>query len=281
MSKLLRSNLSRLKKYSIFWIALAVVLVWAALCMVNYGRTAAHFINEGYSNYRYIDTHYFNLCPFLGIFTAIVISLFLGTEYSDGTIRNKLIVGHTRTAIYIANLITCFVISVAVTAALFIGGLAGLFMPALDGWQMSVGWILIYILMCLLYSAVLAAIFTLIAMLSPNKAGTVVITLVTFLALLICASSIYNMLSEEELISGMVITEKGMEISEPHPNPQYVGGMARQVLSAILNILPTGPAIYIANLEITEPIFPSISAVLLTVVVTVIGLAVFRKKDLK
>ena len=32
---------------------------------------------------------------------------FIGTEYSDGTIRNKIVVGHSRSTIYLANLLTC------------------------------------------------------------------------------------------------------------------------------------------------------------------------------
>ena len=42
----------------------------------------------------------------IGVLSAIFCSLFLGVEYGDGTMRNKIIAGHKRTDIYLSNLIT-------------------------------------------------------------------------------------------------------------------------------------------------------------------------------
>ncbi len=46
-----------------------------------------------------------------GIYTlfiaAVFVGVFVGTEYSDGTIRNKIITGHSRCRIYLANTLVC------------------------------------------------------------------------------------------------------------------------------------------------------------------------------
>ncbi len=44
-----------------------------------------------------------------GIMLSIFIGLFIGTEYSSGTIRNKVIAGNSRAAIYLSNFIVCTV----------------------------------------------------------------------------------------------------------------------------------------------------------------------------
>ena len=46
---------------------------------------------------------------FFCLILAAGISLIVGAEYSDGTIRNKLIIGKTKAQIYFANLIASIV----------------------------------------------------------------------------------------------------------------------------------------------------------------------------
>lgn len=43
----------------------------------------------------------------IGICTAVFVSLFIGAEYSNATIFNKIIFGHSRTAVYLTYLLTC------------------------------------------------------------------------------------------------------------------------------------------------------------------------------
>ncbi len=47
-----------------------------------------------------------------GICTAAFVALFVGTEYSNATVFNKIIFGHSRTAVYFTYLLTCLFASV-------------------------------------------------------------------------------------------------------------------------------------------------------------------------
>lgn len=279
MNKLFSANLSRLTKSKLFWLELFIVLFVSVTFMLNNVRQAADMQKSGYQELNYIDTCYFNLAPILGIFFAVFISMFLGTEYSDGTIRNKIIIGHTRTNIYLANLLICIVAFFAFTAVWLIGGLVGL--PFFPKWQMSCSWVFLYILISLLFSVALSAIFTFIGMLSSGKAATAIISLLLILGMLVFASVIYNALMEPEMSSGAVFTSQGIQMSEPEPNPYYIKGIQRTVYELLLTILPTGQGILMANLEITRPILQIVSSILITLVVTILGIMIFRKKDLK
>lgn len=98
MFKLLSANLSRLKKEKVFW---AVILFMFGLGLF--------FVLSSYNEtFRYnssisLDKKLFEYSLVIGCCTAVFCSIFTGTEYSNGTIRNKLIVGHTRSAVYLAN----------------------------------------------------------------------------------------------------------------------------------------------------------------------------------
>ena len=47
-------------------------------------------------------------------------SFFIGQEYSDGTIHNKIISGKKRTDIYLANFVTCTLVSVILCCGFFL-----------------------------------------------------------------------------------------------------------------------------------------------------------------
>lgn len=279
MFNLLRANLTRLKKDKVFWAALLVMLAYSVIAALNNGRQAVQMMKSGYQDCEFLDKLYFSLAPMVGIFFAVVISLYLGKEYGDGTLRNKVIVGHTRMEIYTANLLTSFLTAASFVVVWFIGGLAG--RVYLKEWQMSPSWTVLYIVMILLLNFVLAAIFTMIGMLATNKAATAVLTILLFLFLVVGASMLYNKLSQPETINGLEMTAEGMQWGEPQDNPSYVDGTKRVLYEKILRLLPTGQAILITNQEITEAVFPIVSSAVLLLLLSGGGIILFKKKDLK
>ncbi len=276
MNKLLRADFSRLIKNKFLGLCTSAVFLTAVINILNFYRQTKTVSEITHSA---LESHYFELLPMLGIFSAIVISLFFGTEYSDGTMRNKIIVGSTRTNIYLSTFVTSAAVSTAITFAWFIGGLIGI--PLLGAWKMPLSDVLLYILAGVLSSIALSAIFTLISINCSRKAESAVIAILSALILMILGSTIYNMLQEPETVSEMVMTLNGIEQTEPHPNPNYIGGTLRSVLTAILHIIPTGQQILTANLELNQPFLCICYSIGLTIIVTVCGAIVYRKKDLK
>ena len=100
MGDLLASGFHKLLKSQVFQGSLIFCLEFPVF---------EYFIMRYMENINSMD-YFLNLDFVLfGIISAVFISIFIGTEYSDGTIRNKLIAGHSRTAIYISNLLICIV----------------------------------------------------------------------------------------------------------------------------------------------------------------------------
>ncbi|MCM1365288.1 MAG: ABC transporter permease [Faecalibacterium sp.] len=277
MSKLLSSNLSRLFKNKVFWLMMSAVLIVSVVSMLNYVRNVADI--EAVGGWATLESTYFELVPVFGIFTAVVISLFFGTEYSDGAMRNKIIIGHTRFNVYLSAVITSTVISTLLMFAYFIGGLVGI--PGVGIWKIPISQVFLYMLISILLNISLSSIFVLISMNCFNKAASAVATILLAFVLMILGSMIYNALQEPEMTSEMILTENGIETTDPHLNPNYIGGKLRIILDSLLKLLPTGQAILISNTELPHPLMCIAYSIILTVAVTVCGLLLFRKKDLK
>ena len=101
MSRLFVSTFFRMLKKIVFWILLICMFVYGVYSASN----AASEANGGFA----LDGCFLDFAPFMGLVAAILTSMFIGSEYSDGTIRNKLVVGHSRMRIYLANFIVCSV----------------------------------------------------------------------------------------------------------------------------------------------------------------------------
>ena len=276
MRKLLSANFSRLRKDKLFWLCMGAMLIYSVVYMLGGCRQATIDMTE----YNYgIDEYYFHFGLSIGVFCALFCSMFFGTEYSDGTIRNKIVVGHTRINIYISNLITAFTATLLMMLVWLIGALVGI--PTLGIWKMGIPNLLIYLLIAVMFVAAFSAIFTFVNMMSTNKAVTVAISTLLIFGLLIFSSMIYNSLNQPEMTSGVQITANGMEMSEPTPNPNYVNGVTRKIYEFIVDFLPTGQGLKMWQLEISNPVRMLVSSAVITLLTTLGGIFIFKRKNLK
>ena len=88
MSKLLSANIIRLRKEKVFWLVMAVMFILGAGIPISIKIAEIRL-----GTYNGIDAVFGQFAIFIGVVSAIFCSFFVGREYSDGTIRNKIISG--------------------------------------------------------------------------------------------------------------------------------------------------------------------------------------------
>lgn len=277
MRKLLSANFSRLRKSKLFWLLLAGVFLFSLVTIWNAARSAETMESNGFI--RSLDDYYFDQAPYMGIFYAVFISMFLGTEYSDGTMRNKLVVGHIRGHVFLANFLTCFAACLSFAAMWILGNAPGRFL--IGPFEMGLEGFASYLLVVVGFTAVYAAVFTFISSLSSSKAVTVLLTLGAWLLLIFLASMVNDRLCEPEMSGGMAYIDGAFKMIDPTPNPLYLRGRVRTVFECILDLLPSGQSILMHDASITHPARQVIFSALVTVLTLAGGMAAFRKKDLK
>lgn len=281
MRNLIFANFAKLRKDKFFWFAFFVMCFWSIMQLLS-------AVIESLQNPEFalpaLDRLFVQYYPLIGGLCAIFTGLFIGREYSDGTMRNKVIAGHSRAAIYLSNLVVStaggWFLNIAwILPMLLIGiPLFGMFLnPAV---------IAAYTLVSFFMIAALTAVFTVFSMLITNKTNSSISILCAFLFMLMLGSACYNQLCEPEIIQGgdIVITDGGnvsMETLKPENNPAYVGGNTRKLLTFAKDFLPTGQAIQMSNEETIDfPMMLIYSSVIIALS-TSAGIAVFCKKDLR
>lgn len=285
MSRLLVSTFIRMLKKVIFW--------FFVLCMFAYGvYTALNIASEARIGFV-LDRCLFECLPLMGLISAIFTSLFIGSEYSDGTIRNKIIVGHSRIRIYLANLIVCAIASVLISLSYTVGVFV---IGNMNGGELITETATIFLCMIssLMISITFASIMTLLAILNTNKAGNVVVSNDTgFGSTGIRFIFIHQKLGEPKLYDNYVtVNEMGIPTQvEQLPNPQYIEGTPRIVLEVLSDLLPSGQAIQLADAFDTEGMTDESIAkapyrwmgysLLVTFLTSVLGIALFQKKEIR
>lgn len=277
MRNLLSAGFHRLWRDKVFLISVLAVFLISVVAMLNGVRQALSAIANGFS--RTLDDLYFFQAPMLGLYCAVFISLFIGTEHAEGIMRNKIVVGRGRTEIYLSNFIVCLTAGFCLVAAWLLGGLVGI--PTLGLWVIGIKGLLFYILIALFITTALSSIFVLLCMLSTNKAVTAVIAILIAIALLLVSAYINNRLEAPEFLSGVVITSEGIQMGEPEANPSYLGGTMRTIFEFLEDCLPSGQGISMAQIEIGRPVLSLVSSAVITLFTLIIGIFAFRRKDLK
>ncbi len=272
MSKLLSANLSRLFKSKVFWLTAVAMLAINTFAVIMVGTNP---MNDPF------DIEFFAMMPSFGLYAAFFTSMFLGTEYSDLTIRNKLIVGHSRSEVFFANLFTCLI-----AAAIFFivwAGTTCIGIPYFGAEKIVVKPCLLKALVGFFTLISITSIMSVISQLITRKAVTAVTAIFAALALILLGSYFYNMLCEPETTVDFVhiSVDGGVEVGPEVPNPAYIGGALRTVYEAIVRVLPAGQQILLTNEPLEQPALMIGYSLAVTVVVSVIGYLFFRKKDLR
>ncbi len=278
MANITASLLSRLWREKIFWIALAFMFVFGAFDATNRYSFAAYL--EPGATFA-LEDYCFSFHWVIGVVSAVVSTLFLGREYQDGTLRNKLIAGHSRAAVYLSGWLTNTVSTLLLCLGCF--SAACLFgIPAFGGFQKEPETILLLALASLLSASVYTALFTMIQMLTGNRAAAVTISLLTALVIVIGASQMQSWLSEPAIWEGYsYLTDTGELVTvESFANSTYLSGTARKVVETIYEFLPWGQGSLIINGGGEHLHYlPFYSAVLIAAS-TVGGLLGFQKKNI-
>ncbi|MBD5129752.1 MAG: ABC transporter permease subunit [Ruminococcaceae bacterium] len=274
MARLLQANFARLWKTKSFWVCLILTVGLSAMALIsNYLESPKYIENMG-GNLTANGTG-------VMLYTAILAALYLGTDYSNGTIRNKLVIGRTRAEIYFANLITTALSGVILLTASWVStGAVGLCLGGKLG--MPAGELALDIAVCVCAIIALCAIFTVIGMLISSKSAIVTITLVSAFALMIIGILIQSRLDIPEFSTSLLVGEDGtISFGEQMPNPMYVSGIQRDIMTAVNDVLPSGQLTQMQMGKAhNEGLMPLYSLGVLAVS-TAVGALVFRKKDLK
>lgn len=281
MNKLLSAGFSRLWKNKVFWGGVLLMPCLLVFVLVSNYRDMMHFSVEARAAYI-LDTFLPGCFMFIGCFTAIFAALFLGTEYSDGTIRNKLVVGHSRVVVYLSSLILCIVSSLLVcVATALVTLIAGIplfgipLYPSVMLQKFGIG---------ILMVASFSGIFTFLSMLIHNKPVLSVVCIIGFFTLLFISIYIMQRLEAPEFIESSFMMNVDGEIvqGDPFPNPAYLRGTARAVYEFFADFLPTSQSFRIVQSgALPHPWQLCFYSVLISVVSTLGGIFLFCKKDLK
>ncbi len=273
MTNLIRAHFARLWRSPVFWLgtaasAAAGVLLW--------------FPNAA------------GLAVLPPLCCAAVFSLFFGTEHADGTMRNKLAAGHSREAIYLSTLAAALVVmlfflalsspGILVTARLYPFG------------RYTPGQAALVIVTVALASAAVAAVMVCLCMLAHKRAVLALALVFLTLGGVMAASAVYDELqayagywtveyapaepAEGELpIESYGVTDEGPALAR---NVYVPPEKPPAALSFFVHVLPAA--------QIFQAITPEDFSVTWTmplcsfseiVLVTALGLALFKRKDIK
>lgn len=274
MRKLLSANFSRLWRSRLLRIELLIAIAMAGLLL---------FVNqfEGASSIKFMDYPFFSQFIYNPVIFAAFITLFIGTEYSDGAIRNKLSTGHSRLAVYGSNLCVSIIMSVLfvlvqIAVCLSIGLLV------FEPFRLPMEQIMAAAMTACLTAASSAAIYTALAMNIQNKASSVITAVALNFAVMLLVSMIAGTLYAPEMV--YEYTEKtanGLTYGPLVPNPGYIRGTARSVAEWVNDILPQGQVYSLYAYDFDRYARWPLTSAMVLVVSTVLGYYSFSKKDIK
>lgn len=241
MIKLLRAGFFRLKKEATFYLFIVATLGIAIFRIL----TTSHDIPLNKVLYDYI--------LYIGLFIAVFVSIFVGKEHSEGIIRNKIIVGHSRTSVYISKLIISIVVSI-LCELIYIAFMFIIGTNIYEKLQIPVSQLIMIILNTMLIIALYCSILNCITMICSEITVSTVICVITVIIMFVAEFFVSQTANCTKYMKHSVIDSNGVEtIINQGLNPNYPGDEAVKIAKTVELLLPTGQADRLISSAFTDP----------------------------
>lgn len=176
---------------------------------------------------------------FYAVFAAaVLIPFFIGGDFTDGTLRNRLMTGYSRTSVYLANwLVSSAGVLLCAAANIAVCCTVGRVLLS-DGYS-SVGRILFLLTLSLLSVLACCAVFTWISMLLAQKAFALAGCVLLVAMMVFVGGQLIDALNQEAFWQDYIVsTSDGYVMCDAYPNPLYVSGFRRQVYLFLYDLTP-------------------------------------------
>ena len=288
MYKLLNASFSRLRKNKIFLGLVILTIIIAAFMLISEYLDKLKYSSVFGISSNTTDILLTNFINIIGFFIAIFTSLFVGAEYSDGTIRNKIVAGHSRKNIYLSNLIVSIVVGL-ILEFIYLIIISIVAIPLLGSIQMTFSQFAFILLDMIMIIIVYSSIFNFIALICSNITISTVTSLLLILIMFVTDMFLSPTANSTEYIQkNIVMDEQGNVTYEVVKNEDYPGKIIQTTCKTIINFNPVSQAIEISGNKINMneedfnnmKVYPLYSLGLI-IIITAIGIYLFNIKELK
>ncbi len=253
MYKLLDANFTRLKKNSVFWILIIATILISIGALI--GQYRGLLLSKKYDvPMKTTEELMLSFLAIIGFFIATFTSIFVGAEYSNGTIRNKIVVGNSRIKIFLSNLITSIVVGLIIEF-MYLILIAIIAIPLFQKIQLSASSLFFIIIDIIMIIVAYSSLFNCIAMLCSDVIISTIFSIILTLVL---------------LISLQIISFKSNTILNIIPTRQAI---LMPYLLKNINVENNDIDINIEKLSLYSAVF--------VLLVNSIGIYYFNKKNLK
>ena len=260
MRKLLAADFYMLRRSAAFWLALFFMAANTTVLVI---ATYNMLTEYGYDPGAYtIEASMFCMLPGIGIINAIWVHLFIGSDYDEGTIRNKFISGHTRRAIFFSHWLVASAGALIILAASLVLGTV-LSAHYFQTFALDVSNLCWLFLSCAMLTVAYAAINVALAMNISHKASSVVCGMIVMLVLSIAASII------DSIITDIIVYGKA------------VSPLTEKLVFFFYDFLPSGQCVQVNNMMFERADLWPLYSLILIVLVTAAGFLLFKRKDIK
>lgn len=258
MRRLLRADLYRMFHNKKIWIAVLAMLSAAGMFVVMQ-RTAMDYEVP-------LSRVIFLPMTFYGLISAGLVGFYAGEDFSEGTVRNKIVAGNHRNHIFLSQMICIWTASLLIyslTIFLTVSVSLPLFAHDVSGGEIAT----FFVLGCLTVIAI-GSIFGMISMGIGNRSVAVTVCMgLAFFMLFLCLHT-NQMIVQQPYKDGVL-------------NPHYVDGWKRFFYELLHDINPMGQMAQLSAMNYLSPLRWIAVDVIWMLIAMGFGSLIFMKKDIR